>query len=331
MNPVRKTLILALALLLPLGTAGQRIRTNYRSGGILHISTEYENLSVGGVPAQARVERAGFSDGTSLYLLYLVLEQKTAVSVPKGVKMAATLGSGKLVRIEQIGDNSATPRRLENGLFLNRLKYAVEPGDMDKLCGGITGVDIITGWDPDDYLQASFGADELGSLLRRHCAAIQEVSAQTVDLTATLSGYTDNQNSLLATTEPMMGRGATLDYNILLSYLYYKNTNTEDVDLAFVIGSEQRYHIPYDAPVRFTLCDGTELSLQQTRDDVNFVYVYPSLEDVQKMVRVGLASLSITYEGGVLTDTFPPRQDNFMSFVQAVNQQLQLLLSVSPR
>ena len=175
MNPVRKTLILALALLLPLGTAGQRIRTNYRSGGILHISTEYENLSVGGVPAQARVERAGFSDGTSLYLLYLVLEQKTAVSVPKGVKMAATLGSGKLVRIEQIGDNSATPRRLENGLFLNRLKYAVEPGDMDKLCGGITGVDIITGWDPDDYLQASFAMAWV-SLVKEYPLMISSVS-----------------------------------------------------------------------------------------------------------------------------------------------------------
>lgn len=328
---MKKTLLFALTILMSVTLNAQTIRTNYRSGGMTHISTEYEDLQLDATPAQVRVELAGFPDGSTLYLLYVNLVQKTSSVVPKGVKMAATLPGGKLVRMEQIGEDSATKRRLDNGFFLNRLKYAVETPDMEKMVRGVKSIDIITGWNPDDYLQATFPENQLGDLLKRHCETIRDAAAHTIELGASIASYTENLNSILSTTEPLVGRGATLDYNILLSHLYYKNNNEEDLDLAFVIGSKEQYHIPYDAAVRFMLNDGTVIGLLQTRDDVNFVYVYPTLEDLSRMVTVGIKTISIDYEGGILTDTFPPREDGAYSFSEAVNQELQLLLSMSPR
>ena len=329
---MKKAILFALALTLVFSASAQTIRTNYRSDGITHISTDYETLQLDGIPTQVRVELAGFPDGSTLYLLYLNLVQKTSTVVPKGVKMAVTLSNGKLVRINQIGEDSATKRRLDNGFFLNRLKYAVEPADMEKMVKGVKNVDIITGWNPDDYLQASFSNDELGDLLKRHCQAILKAADTTADLEATLSGYTENLNSILTTANPVVARGASYDYNVLLSHLYYKNNNEEDLDLAFVIGTQgEQFHVPYDAAVKFTLNDDTVIGLLQTRDDVNFVYVYPTLEDLSRMVTVGIKSLSVDYEGGVLSDEFPPREDGAYGFSQAVNQELQLLMSLSPR
>lgn len=318
---------LLLAAFAAASAQGQSIRCNYRSNGMTHISTEYESLEVGGIPSEVRVELAGFPDGSTLYLFYLNLLQKTSAVVPKGVKMGVTLSSGKILRLDQIGQFSATPPRLENGLFVNRLKYAVEPSDMEKMVRGIKGVDIITGWNPEDFVQGNFAGDELGGLLKRHCETILAAADATIDLKAQLSGYTDNVNSILSTTEPVVAIGEHFAYNILISHLYYKNTNEEDIDLAFVLGAEEKYHIPLDARVRFTLLDGSVIDLLQTRDDENFVYVYPSLEEVHRMCTAGIAGLAVDYDGGVLTDSFSREE----GFSEALNQQLQLLLSLSPR
>ena len=325
----KRICILALFLVAVTSVRAQQIRTNYRSGGMTHISTDYQSVKMGEVPALTRVELVGFPDGSTLYLWYINLVQKTATVVPKGVKMALTLSNGKMVRLEQIGQFSATPRHQEDGNFLGRLKYAVEPEEMEKMVKGISSADIVTGWNPEDYLQATWKEDELGALLKAHCEAILKASESTIDLEATLSGYTENTGSILSTSNPIVARGKNFDYNILLSHLYYKNTNGEDLDLAFVLGSAQKYHIPYDAPVRFTLEDDSQIDLVQARDDVNFVFLYPSTEDLSRMATVGVKSLSIDYEGGTLTDTFPASQKE--SFSRAINQQLQLLLSLSPR
>ncbi|MBP3203395.1 MAG: hypothetical protein J6M31_07325 [Bacteroidales bacterium] len=327
---MKRLLLTCLLALSPLLLGAQEIRTNYRLDGITHISTDYESLDLAKVPSQIRVELAGFPDGSTLYLLYIVLEQKEAVNVPKGVKMGVTLSGGKVLRLDQIGQDSATKRRQDNGQFLNRLKYAVEPADMEKMVRGIKSLDIITGWNPDDYVQASFGNDQLGSLLKRHCEAILRAADNTLTLEASLAGYTENANSILSSANPLVGRGQNYDYNILLSHLYYKNTNKEDIDLAFVLGVKEQFHIPYDAPVRLTLRDGSAIELLNTRDDVNFVYVYPSMEELFRIANIGLESLSVTYDGGTLTDSFPlSGQKN--GFSDAVAQELQLLLSLSPR
>ena len=308
---MKKLLLATLGILVYTAVSAQTIRTNYRSEGMTHISTDYEPLQLNDIPAQVRVELVGFPDGSSLYLLYLNLIEKTATVVPKGVKMAFTLQSGKLVRAEQIGQPSATPRRMDDGTFLNRLKYAIEPADMEKMVRGIKSVDIITGWNPDDYMSAEFPKNTLAELLSRQCQAILKASESTIDLQATMSG-------------------ANFDYNILLTHLYYKGTNEEDMDLAFVLGTNASYHIPVDSPVKLTLTDGSVIELIQARDDVNFVYLYPSMEDMYRIAALGISSLTIAYEGGVLADSFSPGEQK-NGFSDAVNQELQLLLSVSPR
>lgn len=329
-NIMKKLAILALSVIFSTTLPAQSIRTNYRSEGMTHIATDYETIGLNGTPAQTRLELVGFPDGSTLYILYLNLVQKEATVVPKGVKMAVTLTNGKLVRLEQIGQASATPRRQEDGTFLNRLKYAVEPADMEKMVKGIKSVDIITGWNPEDYINASWSDDALAALLKRHCEAILKASEKTIDLEASLSGYTENVNSILSTANPVVGRGKNYDYNILLSHLYYKQNNGEDLDLAFVIGTQEQFHIPYDSPVRFTLGDGSRIELVQARDDINFVYVYPSMEDLYRMAELGISALSIDYDGGTLEDSFPASEQK-NGFSDAVTQELYLLLSLSPR
>ena len=327
---MRKTLLIALAALLSFPVWCQSIRTNYRSEGMTHISTDYEPLTLGGIPAQWRVELVGFPDGSTLYLLYINLVQKEAVVVPKGVKMAVTLANGKLIRLEQINQVSSTPNRLEDGTILNRLKYASEPADMEKMVKGIKSVELVTGWNPDDFVSARFSEDQMGALLKRHCEAILNASSKTIDLQSNLSGYTENANSIMSTADPIVARGSRFDYNILLSHLYYKNTNGEDMDLAFVIGTQEQFFIPYDSPVRFTLADGSLISLLQAREDTNFVYLYPSMEDLARMCEVGITGLAIDYKGGTLEDSFPAGEEK-NGFSDAINQQVQLLLSLSPR
>jgi hypothetical protein len=76
------------------------------------------------------------------------------------------------------------------------------------------------------------------------------------------------------------------------------------------------------------LRDGSSIDLIQTRDDFNFFYVYPSLEDLYRMVGVGVAGITIECEDGTLKDTIPASSEDFTA---AVSQQLNLLLSVSSR
>jgi len=327
---MRKLLLMALVAILSFPAWSQSVRTNYRSEGMTHISTNYEPLKLGDVPSQLRVELVGFPDGSTLYLLYINLVQKEAVVVPKGVKMGVTLSNGKLIRLEQINQVSATPHRLEDGTILDRLKYAIEPADMEKMVRGIKSVDVVTGWNPDDYVQARFSEDQMGDLLKRHCETILNASAKTIDLQSKLSGYSENANSIMSTADPIVARGSHFDYNILLSHLYYKNTNAEDMDLAFVIGTQEQFFIPYDSPVRFTLADSSVISLLQAREDTNFVYLYPSMEDLARMCEVGIIGLTIDYKGGTLEDSFPGGEEK-NGFSDAINQQVQLLLSLSPR
>lgn len=325
---MKRVLLSIIAALLCCSAFSQQIRTNYRSGGFTHISTEYEAFTLADVPSEVRVELVGFPDGSSLYLLYINLIQKMSVVAPKGVKMSATLPGGKFVRLDQIGEDSATKRRREDGMFLNRLKYAAEPSDIEKMIRGVKSIDLVTGWNPDDYVQASFSSDEFSKLLKAHCEAILKAADATIELSASIASRTDNTNSILTTANPVMARGASMDYNVILSHLYYKNTGNEDLDLAVVLGTSAKHHIPYDAPVTFTLRDGSEIKLLQTRDDHNFFYVFPSLEDLSRMAWTGVAAISIECEDGILSDTIPASSEDFTA---AVSQQLNLLLSVSPR
>ena len=321
---MKKLAILALALLLGTAVQAQQVRANYRIEGMTHIATTPESVSFGNVPGKCNIELVGFPDGSTLYLMYLTLEpsKKASTAAPKGVKMGINLSNGKLIRLEQIGQYPASSK-------YTQLKYAVESEDMEKMVRGIKSVDIVTGWDPDDYVQGNFPNNEFGSLLKRHCENILKASENTTEFVATLAERQETVSSVMTTTNPLVGRGANYDYNILLSHLSYKNGDQDDVDLYFVIGTKEQFHIPYDSAVRFTLADGSVIGLLQARDDVNFVLVYPSMEDLARMIEVGISSLSIDYEGGTLTDTFPAREDGEFTFSDALRHELQLIFYVS--
>ena len=321
---MKKLAIIAIALLACVAAQAQQVRANYRVEGMTHIATKAEDISFGTIPGQASVELVGFPDGSTLYLLYLTLEsaRKTATAAPKGVKMSATLTNGSIIRMEQIGQYPASTKNI-------RLKYAVEPSDMEKMLPGIKSVEVVTGWNPEDYIQASFTNNELGALLKRHCEAILHASGKTLEFQATLADRQESLTSVMITTNPLVARGANFDYNVLLSHLQYKNTGGEDIDFYFAIGTQEQFHIPFDSAVRFTLADNTTVGLLQARDDVNFVLVYPSMEDLARMVEVGITGLSIDYEGGTLEDTFPAREDGELTLSQVLQHQLQLIFYIS--
>ena len=316
-----------LLLAMSAGAGAQEIRSNYRTAdGMTHISTDYELVKAGSVPFWTRVELVGLPDGSAMYLLYMHFEQKTATNVPKGVKMAITMNNGKIVRAEQIGTDSATKRAYvtdKDRFYWNRTKFALDDKDMEKIVrSGIKSIDVVTGWNPDDYIQSSFPGNEFGKVLESHCKAIYEAAEKTVELTAEVATYTDNLNSTIVTAKPIVGSGKLFLYNIQLSYLYYKNTNGEDLDLAIQVGTEDKYHISYDAPVSFRLADGSVISLKQTRDEDNFIYCFPTMQDIHRM-QDGVKSISFTSDTGEVTDLLEP------SFMEAVNQQYQALISLS--
>ena len=240
--------------------------------------------------------------------------------------MTATLPGGSVVRADQIGQESATKTRQEDGLYLNRLRYAMEEADMDKLTRGVSDLELVTGWEPDSYLRYHFKDDAFADLLKRHCAAIEKAAETTIDLTAEAAGRVDLTGSVMTAATPLVADGQDLKYNIILNHLYYKNSAKEDIDLAFQLGTEKQYRIEPDAPVTFVLAGGAELTLPQTRDEVNFIYLYPTLSQLRTLAYGSIQSLRIQTEDGTLTDAI--LND---SFSKALNQQYQLLMSLSAR
>ena len=316
---MKKTLLSLVALAAALTLSAQEIRTNYRSEGMTHISTEAEpcqDLSV-------RVERVGFPDGSTLYQLFIDLRQKTGFTAPRGGKMTATLPSGAVVRADQIGQESATKTRQEDGLYLNRLRYALEASDMEKLSRGVSDLELITGWEPDSYLRYHFKDDAFAALLKRHCEAIDRAAQTTIELTAEPAGRVDLTGSIMTAATPLVAEGKDLKYNLILNHLYYKNSAKEDIDLAFQLGTEKQYRIEPDAPITFVLGDGTEITFPQTRDEVNFIYLYPTLSQLRTLAYGNIKSLRIQTEDGTLTDAILDT-----SFSKALNQQYQLLMSL---
>ena len=319
---MKKTILSLAVLAAALPLSAQEIRTNYRSEGMTHISTEAEpcqDLSV-------RVERVGFPDGSTLYQLFIDLRQKTGFTAPKGVKMTATLPGGAVVRADQIGQESATKPRQEDGLYLNRLRYAMEASDLERLTRGVTDLELVTGWEPDNYQQFHFKDDAFAALLKRHWEAIDLAAETTIDLTAEAAGRVDLTGSVMTAATPLVADGEKFKYNIILNHLYYKNSAKEDIDLAFQLGSDQQHRIEPDAPVTFVLADGAEITLPQTRDEVNFIYLYPTLSQLRSLAYGSIKTLRIQTEDGTLSDAIPDD-----SFSKALNQQYQLLMSLSAR
>ena len=319
---MKKTLLMLAALSAALTLSAQQIRTNYRSEAITHISTDFEKAE----GLETRVELVGFPDGSEMYLLYIDIRQKTAFTAPRDSKMSATLKGGKVVRADQIGKDSPTKKKLQDGKYLNRLKYAVEVADMEAMARGVTSLELATGWNPDDYLRYNFSSDTFASLLKRHLEAIAAARESTIDLTAEPGGYINQTGSIMTAAQPLVADGVTFPYNVSLNHLYYKETVAEDFDLSLQIGTEDSHPIRRNSPVTFTLEDGSAITLPQTLDEDNYVCLYPTMEQMRTLAFGNIVRIRFETEKGALEDTF---EDNALS--KTFNQQYQLLLSLSAR
>ena len=71
---MKKILLIFAALGAALSLSAQSIRTNYRSEGMTHISTDYEKLE----DFEVRVELVGFPDSSWMYQLFIDLRQKVS-------------------------------------------------------------------------------------------------------------------------------------------------------------------------------------------------------------------------------------------------------------
>ena len=332
MKGIRLFLVGLLALSCLAVEAAGSLRYNYKRNGYTYVSSDYERIEAGGTPFWLRTESILFPDGTAAWFLYLNFESPKAQNVPKGVKMAATLPNGKLVRLDQIGTDNATKRAMHRDketYYLNRTKYMVEPGDMSRLCAGVKALDVVTGWDPDDYVQLAFSGDEFAKALSAQAAAVKAAGKPVElsrDLAKDISRHADSKNSLMVVARPETVRGASMAYNVGLTYLYYKGTDKEDFDFSVQIGTEKENWIPLESEAVFGLADGSEIVLRQTRDESNHLFLYPTVADVRRMIVAGVKSITVRTGEKTFGDTFDGRV-----FSEALGRQYQLLMSVSPK
>ena len=306
------------------------LRYNYKSNGYIHTSAEYELVKVSDQdqhPFWTRLERVEFPNGSTVYLLYMNFEEMTSHTIPKGVKLAVNLPSGKFIRTDQIGNDLSSKRSFTNSkgrFWWNRAKYAFEESDIKRMTGGIKSIDVVTGWEPDDYIQVVYNNDELGKVIASQYKVITAAPKPTSELpSGAISRYADNNNSITIIAKPRVARGSSYKYNVGMTYLYYKTSNREDFDVNFQIGTDKKYSIPLGSKVEFTLSDGSILSLSQTSDETNQVRCYPTVAEVRKMMN-GIKAVRIETASGTISDTI---LDD--SFAEALRTDYQVLMSAS--
>lgn len=327
MKKIRTVLaLLSILVCTCLSAQDNTLRASYKYDGLVHISTEPEYVSVPGHPFRLKMESVVFPDKSSAYLLYLEFEDSEYRSIPKGVKIGVSLPGGKVVRGEQVGNGGErrsfeTPR---GRVYRNTAKYIFEVQDMDKMLSGVTGLDVVTGFGPDDYFQLNFHGDEFTEVISRHIGAIRNAPLPPDEVSVDdISGYSDNSGSITVLTRPIVARAEKYIYNVALNYLYYKNTDKEDFDLNFMIGTEDSHEIPLGSEIVFGLKDGSEIVLRQEREQVNTVYCYPDTAQV-KALMTGVASLTIRTGNEVIEDVFSGN-----SFSEALARQYRALMAVA--
>ena len=306
------------------------LRYNYKSNGYIHTSAEYELVKVSDQdqhPFWTRLEKVEFPNGSSVYLLYMNFEEKSSRTIPKGVKLAVNLPSGKFIRSDQIGNDLSSKRSFNTSkgrFWWNRAKYAFEESDIKRMTGGIKSIDIVTGWEPDDYIQVNYNNDEFAKVIASQYKVIAAAAKPSAEIpSGAISRYADNNNSITIIAKPKVARGSSFKYNVGMTYLYYKTSNREDFDVNFQLGTDKKYSIPLGSKVEFTLSDGSILSLAQTSDETNHIRCYPTVPELRKMM-AGIKSVRIETASGTISDTI---LDD--SFSDALRTDYQVLMSAS--
>jgi len=324
-----KTHLLALISMLFVSVSAlassQDLRYSYRYNGFTHISAELSSVRADSHPFSFRLEKVAYPDNTYIYRVMMYFEGTDSFSVPKGAKMSFTTPDSKVVRVEQI-DKSAVPFSFERSsqkLYWSPATYIIPEDDLLQLLGGVSSMDVITGWEIDDYFQIVFKNDEFTKALNEQYETVRSAELPTYDVDVEdIARYADNNTSLTVLSRAKVAKGDQRIYNVALNYLYYKSTNTEDYDLNFMIGTERKYTIPVGSEVTITLLDDTTIVLPQEREQVNVIYLYPDLNQLKSILE-GVKSISIQTSDGIVEDTFP--DDSFSSVLRRQYSTLMIL------
>lgn len=281
--------------------ADNLLRCSYKSNGYTHIRTERSLVGRGGdCPFWLSIGYVIFPDGVSdAYILGLDFEGGKPFIIPKGTGLSATLTGGGTVNASQMSASEAASSPFTNAdgkkVYWSRGRYLFEAPDFRKLLSGVKAIDVTTGWNPDDYIQAQFKGDEFSATLKELYAAIEDAPRPTEELGDNMAGISDNSGSIMAVTKRVRIAEAQTVEGVGMEYIYYKATNAEDYDLFLTLTGGDRL-IPLGTEVAFNLTDGGEIVLRQQRDAYDELLLYPSAEEV-KAIASGLASIDIRTEG----------------------------------
>lgn len=318
-------LAVSAALLAPRASAEEILRSSYRYNGYTYVSSELAEIPCDR-PFWERLEYVVFPDNTYAYVLHINFEGKTGYNIPKGVKMAVTTTDGKIVRADQIvaGTNRSFEPEGRGKVYWSDAQYLFTEADLTRILGGIKSLDVITGWEPDDYFQVNFKDGTFAETLSAQYEAIKAAPLPEDEVdSGDIVRYADNNASITVLTRAQVAKGEEFLYNVALNYLFYKNSNKEDYDLNFMLGADEAYDIPVGTPVVFTLADGSTVALAQEREQAGVVYCYPTADQVKALCG-GVQSVSIALEGGNLDDTFVDD-----SFSAAVGRLYRTLMAVA--
>lgn len=305
--------------------APDNLRYSYRYNGYTHISSELSSVAGDSHPFSFRLEKIAYPDNTYIYQLKMYFEDRAPFSIPKGARMSFTTPESKVVRVDQI-EKSNEPilfERSSQKLYWNPATYIIPEDDLLQVIGGIASVEVVTGWEIDDYFQIQFKSNDFAKALNAQYETVRDAELPAYDVDVEdIARYADNATSLTVLSRAKVATGKERIYNVALNYLYYKTSNTEDFDLNFMIGTEQKYTIPVGSEITITLADGSSIILPQERDQVNVVYLYPDMEQLKAILR-GVKAISIDTPDGTINDTFP--DDSFAATLQHQYNTLMIL------
>jgi hypothetical protein len=120
------------------------------------------------------------------------------------------------------------------------------------------------------------------------------------ELASHIADYANNPGNLMVVTEALPVKGQAASYQVSMTYMYFKASNSEafDLNIALPAGKE----LPLDAPVVFTLGDDSTVELKQQRAGDSVVYLYPTAQQVKQLAWKGVKKIEF---GLVQADTFP--------------------------
>lgn len=291
---------------LPLQAQDVPVRYAYYHNGYAYVSTERE--TVPGTDFTVRLEKITLPGGSIAYRMELRFPG--ALQFMKGTSFSAMTTAGRVVRAEQL---SADKKNLAQYLF--------EEEDIRRLASGVTALEAAYNWTPDGFLSYSFKENEFGSVLTRELATLRRTPTPAVEIGDRVARYAPQATSTIIEARADTFPSASCQ----LRYIWYPSSGKEDFDLTFRLNGDCAADvILYDAPVVFTLSDGTSVTLPQRQAARGTLILYPTADELRALLRRDIRSVGYTSEAGV------SRSLSFEGLTPALSLQYNALLMVAP-